>query len=594
MSRRHVLVPLLLGLSLVLAFPACTRHPAASVPPAGTAPAEPAEAPSTAAAQTSPEGTSVQILDYDISCEIDPPRHGLTATATVEWEAVEETPRLVFDLRPTLEIGSLKIGDGGDLAYERDTEGTVTVALPAPLAAGEKATMTIAYGGEINGPRGGSNSQRVWDYIGDEGTYVRFEAGWYPQIAGDSATADISITVPAGWSAVSTGELVSSEGNVFHWRTDIAAMGLSFAAAVYTLTDERAGDTPMLCYTFTEHAGRAGEFITECSGILALYEQLYGPYPFPKFAIAEIPDLYGGGHGDQSFIMLQEKSFRDPFDGEFVAHEMAHNWWGCLLMCTESEFMQEGFATYSQALYLEHSGGKAALRKAMKSQAEAVLISSTDPGTEKSCFASDSGPLLYEKGAWILHMLRGLLGDERWFAAVKAFATGNAGSVVTCAQLQDAFAAAYGEPLDWFFDQWLYGKGVPWVRAQVLSSRPGTAKVRLSQHLVLGEGEAEAGETWQTEPCSFRLPVDLAINHAGGTVRETVWLTQPYEEFDVSVQGEVTALTIDPDGRLLCHSKGLVGELDEEMADLHKDLDREMQDLEKELERELRDIGRTR
>ncbi|HCU34883.1 MAG TPA: hypothetical protein DGT21_05330 [Armatimonadetes bacterium] len=77
-------------------------------------------------------------------------------------------------------------------------------------------------------------------------------------------------------------------------------------------------------------------------------------------------------------------------------------------------------------------------------------------------------------------------------------------------------------------------------------------------------------------------------------MRETVWLTQPYEEFDVSVQGEVTALTIDPDGRLLCHSKGLVGELDEEMADLYKDLDREMQDLEKELERELRDIGRTR
>ncbi len=288
--------------------------------------------------------------------------------------------------------------------------------------------------------------------------------------------------------------------------------------------------------------------------------------------------------------MLQERSFRDPLDGEFLAHEMAHNWWGSLLLCTESEFMQEGFATYSQALYREHTGGQAALQQAMKAQAETVLINSLDPGKEQSCYESDSGPLLYEKGSWILHMLRGLIGDDKWFATVKAFATEHAGQIVTCAQLQEAFEQVHGDALDWFFKQWLYGKGVPWVRAHIVSREPGAVTIKLTQRLVAGEGRAAAGETWKTRPCSFRLPVDVALEHAGGTVRQTVWLTQPDQETKISVPGAVTALALDPDCRLLCHSKGLVGELDEEMGDLQKNLDREMRDLDKGLERDLKDL----
>ena len=593
MLRHGAPVLPLLILAVVCVVPGCARRAAPPGPatPGATSSAEPLSVSPAPAAQVPPSEAPVQVLDYDISCELAPAAHRLSAQARVQWEAVREVSSLQFDLRPDLKITSLKVGDSGELAYDRNQEGAVTVSLPRPLATGKQATMALSYAGEINGPRGGASKQRVWDYIGEEGTYVRFEAGWYPQVTGDSATADISIKVPAGWSAVASGKLVSSRDQTFHWRTDIPAMGLSFTAAKYVVADGQAGHIPLQCYTFPAHAKRAPEYLKRCGEILALYERLYGPYPFPKFALAEIPDLYGGGHGDQSFVMLQEKSFREPFDGEFVAHEMAHNWWGSLLMCTESEFMQEGFATYSQALYREEAGGKAALRQAMKAQAEAVLIHSMDPDREKSCYESDSGPLLYEKGAWILHMLRGLLGDDKWFAAIKSFASDNAGKIVTCAQLQHAFEKAQGESLDWFFKQWLYGKGVPWVRAQVVSGEGGKVTVKLTQRLVVGEGKAATGETWQTKLCSFRLPVDLLLKHTGGAVRQTVWLTQPDQEAQVAAPGRVTGLTIDPDGWLLCHSKGLVGELDQDTQELEKELEREMKDLDKELERELKDVG---
>lgn len=585
MSCRRVRVVLLaLALTPLLAG-ACSRKPPPPSVELAAGRASGAPGASSTPEQVAPEGASAQILNYDLQAEILPGKHYLKAIAQVDWEVLQPIERLEFRLRPNLAIKSLTGQDGQALQYDRDKEGAMSVRLPQRLEPGAKPMLRLAYEGEIYGPRGGGKGQRLWDYIGKEGTYVRFEAEWYPQVSGDTATADLKITAPADWMVVSSGELVNVDEQTWHWRVAFPAVGLSFTAAPYTLTESKAGRVPLRCYTFAAHASRAQEFLEKCGQMIEFYEKIYGPYPFPKFAIAEIPDLYGGGHGDQSFIMLQEKTFREPFDDEFVAHELAHNWWGSLLFCTESEFPIEGFATYSQALWREDRGGKPALREAMKKQAEAVLIASLDPGKEKSCFASDNGPLLYEKGAWVLHMSRRLLGDEAWFRALRKFAVDNAGRVFTVAQLRQALEAGYGHSLTKFFQQWVYGTGVPWVKGAVVSSGGGKAKVRLTQAFVTGEGNAESGETWKTSPSRFELLVDLLLRHAGGETRESVWLTEPSQDFEIAVSGKPTGLVLDPEEWLLDHSKGLAGELDQEMQDLQKQL-------EKEIGEELKDLPR--
>ncbi len=585
MSRCQVRVILLVLTLAPMLAGACGRKS----PPPTTEPAtgRTAVAPVRSAVpqQVAPQGASAQILNYDLQAEILPDRHYLRATAEIEWEVLKPIERLEFRLRPNLAIRRLVSADGQPLKYDRDKEGAVSARLLQRLEAGTKPTLTLEYEGEIYGPRGGGKGQRLWDYIGKEGTYVRFESEWYPQIPGDTATADLKITAPEDWKVVSPGELATVDERTWHWRVGFPAAGLSFTAAPYTLAESQAGRVALQCYTFAAHAARAQEFLEKCGRMIKFYEGLYGPYPFPKFAIAEIPDLYGGGHGDQSFIMLQEKTFREPFDDEFVAHELAHNWWGSLLFCTESEFPIEGFATYSQALWREHKGGRQALREAMKKQAEAVLVASLNPNKEKSCYASDNGPLLYEKGAWILHMSRRLLGDEAWFRAVRKFATDNAGRVFTVAQLRQALEAGYGHSLTKFFQQWVYGTGVPWVKGAVVSTGGGKAKVRLTQAFVTGEGKAESGETWRTSPSRFELPIDLLLRHSGGERRESVWLTEPSQDFEIALPGQPTGLVIDPDEWLLDHSKGLAGELDQEMQDLQKELEKELGEELKELPR---------
>ena len=578
MKRRLLWCCLVLMLQALVWQCGCTRSASQGMPPAppavGAAPA-PAANPAPA-----PPSATAQITHYDLTAGIEPAQHLLKATARVDWEVVGRADRLRFRLRPDLKLTALAL-DGVQLQYSRDREGEVTVPLPRSAEPGAKLSLTATYGGPINGPRGGANNQRVWDYIGPEGTYVRFEAEWYPVVPGDVATADLHLTVPGGWTAVTCGELQRQEGRTFHYQVAQPAAGLSFTAAPYEVTEGQAGAVPVRCYTFPQHRQRAGNFVAGCTRILKLYERLYGPYPYPKFAIAEIPDLYGGGHGDQSFIMLQERTFAEPFNAEFVAHEMAHNWWGNLVSCTDTEFLAEGFAEYSQALWREEQEGKRGLQAAMKEQAQAVLLASMEPTKEKSCYASDSGPFLYEKGSWILHMLRRLLGDEKWFATVKGFAVQHAGQVVTCRQLEQAFSEAYGQPLDWFIQQWLYGKGVPWVKGEVRGATGGRATVTLTQCLITGTGDADPGSAsaaWKTKPSRFRLLVDVAVQCEGAReVRQEVWMDEPTCQVTVRVPDRPTGVVVDPDCWLLEQGKGLAGELDAELGNLDEGLQRELQ-----------------
>lgn len=517
--------------------------------------------------------SSAHIEHYIIDAEIKPETHTLKARVGVKWRAEAAVSELSFDLRPDLVLVDLRLGEDQTLRYSRDRDGRVTVPLPGPLAAGETTALQMMYAGEINGPRGGASGQRVWDYIGPEGTYVRFEAGWYPQSGSDRATAEICIRPPKGWQVVCSGN-PSVEHGATWWEVKQPAAGLSFTAGPYKVTEGKAGETPVICYTFGQHAARAEEFIEGARKLLEVFTRIYGPYPFGAFRIAEIPDLYGGGHGDQGFVMLQSRTFEQPFDAEFVGHEMAHNWWGSWVTCPESEFLAEGFATYSQALYREATDGREGLREAMKRQAEAVLMASGGPD-EKSCFTSDSGPLLYEKGAWILHMLRRQVGDEFWFKTVRGLVDNYGGQELYCGQFQGIFEQGSDQDLDWFFDQWLYGTGVPWVRGSIEEAGEGKAVVKLRQDRVVDQGEDE-GQV-QTEPCSMALLVDVQVKCADGkSLRKALWLRKPTAQYTLEVPGPVEALVVDPNCWLLDHSKGLVGELDRELGGLEEDLQREL------------------
>lgn len=565
-------------LLLVLLLPVlggrCARQaaPLAPSPPLSAPTPAVSSTPGEAPPQTPPPGAAAQVLNYELQAEITPAKHYLAAVALMHWHVHRATSQLTFNLRPNLQITSLTIDDGRPLAFDRAGEGALSVSLGTTLEPGAQPVLRVEYEGEIYGPRAGRRGERLLDYLGKEGTYVRHEAQWYPQVLGDTATADVTLTVPPDWVAVTSGQLVDVGEQSWHWRTDIPVAGLSFAAGEYVLTEAQAGRVPLRCYAFARHAGQAPELLDKFGKMLSFFEKRYGPYPFPQVSVVEIPDLYGGGYGAPSLLMLPEQAYRDSFDEEFAARELARNWWGTWLQCSESRFPVEGFVTYSPALWQEHQGGAPALQATMQRQAEAVLRASLAARDEKSCFAADDGPLLQEKGAWILHMSRRQLGDDAWFRAVRRFAVAYGGREFTVADLREALETEGGRSLVRFFQQWVYGRGVPWVRGAVVTGETGRPKLRLSQVYVAEERETEAA--WRTAPSSFELPVEVLLRHGARESRQVCRLTRPVEDFTLSVTEKITGVVVDPDGWLLEHSKGPVGDWEAEVSKLNEELDR--------------------
>jgi aminopeptidase N len=283
------------------------------------------------------------------------------------------------------------------------------------------------------------------------------------------------------------------------------------------------------------------------------------PYPWAKYAQVVVLDFIWGGMENTSATTLYEGVLEGDQDG-LIVHELAHQWFGDLVTCrTWSEiWLNEGFATYVEHLWAEHTGGADAMAEEMLGAAADAIEESdtryarpivTDCYTHPDdMFDSHS----YPKGAWVLHMLRGLVGDDAWWRGVNLYLKRHAHGNVVTDDLRRAMEEAGGRKLDAFFDQWLHKAGIPEL---TVSHRwePGTLQVSIEQT-----------HRRREDIPLFAMPVEVVVD---GTAH-AVWIRG--ERTDVILPaGRVPALVeVDPRGRLLARivwkkeSKELVAQLE--------------------------------
>ncbi len=231
-----------------------------------------------------------------------------------------------------------------------------------------------------------------------------------------------------------------------------------------------------------------------------------------------------------------------------VAHETVHQWFGDAV--TEADWnhlwLSEGFAEYFDAVFFEfhgglHGRGPAELARQMRTRAAAVR--ELEAAAPEAIYQPDVGPgeyaeLLdaesYEKGAWVLHMLRRLIGDEAFFAGVRDYyATLRDGTAWT-ADFARVMEEASGRPLGWFFEQWVVRPGMPVLAASVVEEG-GRRSLRIEQ--------LQSGEP-------YRLAVEVELRTGGEALRRTVEMEGRSAEVPIDVDGPME-LTLDPDGWLL-------------------------------------------
>jgi aminopeptidase N len=279
--------------------------------------------------------------------------------------------------------------------------------------------------------------------------------------------------------------------------------------------------------------------------MLEYYSGLVAPYPYEKLAHVQSSTRFGGME-NATTIFYSEDPIANGRDIEgTVAHETAHQWFGNAV--TPSDWphlwLSEGFATYFGMLFFEHADGVGKFREEMERDRLQVVRSAevARPVIDQS--ETDLFKLLnvnnYQKGAWVLHMLRGLVGDDAFFAGVREYYRQHEHRTATTTDFRTAIERAAGRDLGWFFDQWLSRPGFP--RLRVTSQWDAAARAV----------DITIEQTQSTSWPTFRLPLTIDVDADGGTVRRAVDMDERRETVRVPLTGAPGRITLDPDGWLL-------------------------------------------
>lgn len=299
---------------------------------------------------------------------------------------------------------------------------------------------------------------------------------WWPckDMPDDKATISIDVTVPSTLVAVSNGSLINTirrrETTTYQWETKYptATYLVNITAGKYRQwSDNYVGidgkRMKVYYYVFPEDLAKAKVDFENTTSIIGFFARRFGEYPFidEKFGYIEVTGNLT--MENQTICTIEDRLITGDRQYELTfVHEIAHHWWGNLITLAnwQHTWLNEGFATYAEALYIEETRGRAAYHKHMNSlmSVRTGYYAGSVIGRSDTSFWDSFSHRVYNKGAIVLHMLRGVMGDEQFFTAMKSYIE-NPALRYANARTEDFIAEcelAYGKSLKWFFDQWVY------------------------------------------------------------------------------------------------------------------------------------------
>ena len=531
-------------------------------------------APVAAAQPVRPYRPAVDVLDYEFALSLPDSGAALDAQATVRFVRAAPTDTLVLDLIG-LRVRDVRV-DGRAARFARDSA-TVRVALPRARAAGgagDTLTAVVRYDGE---PRDGlivsRDSAGRWLAFGDN--WPDRARHWLATVdhPSDKATVTWVVTAPSSRTVVANGELVDERDapaavrkdgggaprRVTRWRTTRPIPTYLMVIAAAPLVRVDLGETacglgevrrcvPQSVYVAPEVRDFAPGPFAQAEEIVRFFATLVAPFPYEKLAHLQSSTRFGGME-NAGAIFYSDRAFRRRTLGVgLVAHETAHQWFGDA--ATEREWahlwLSEGFATYWAALYARRAEGDSAFRDQMRDIRARVVespVSAARPviDTAETTYMRLLNTNSYQKGGWVLHMLRSTLGDSAFFGGVRAYYLAHRHSTAVTDDLRRALETASGRELGWFFDQWLRRPGFPELTTRWRhDAATGRVLLTVTQGARFG---------------AYRFPLAVAVEDADGRWHRT--------RVEVPAEREVTlplavplsapprAVRLDPDVELL-------------------------------------------
>jgi len=421
------------------------------------------------------------VRHYDLDVHIEPAEQRIEGTNTVSVEILQPIDFFEINLDNRLEVVSVKSA-GVSCAF-RHADNVIAVELRERWMVGEQHQVTIVYGGQ---PKVALRPPWIDGFVWSEtpsgapwiGVTGQLDVGdsWWPCKDHPSDEPedgmDIALTVPAGLVGLSNGkqvdEVENEDGTVTtSWRVSYPINNylVTVNIAPYVPIEERYHgidgtlDEPLVFWAVPEYETYARTMWRQMPHILEVLGRRFGEYPFfdDKFTVAHAP-YYGMEH---QTVVAYGALFTDNDFGfdDLLLHEVAHEWWGNKITVSDwADFwIQEGFATYAEAIYVLDTLGESRYLDYMARLRQRIDgLHPVVRGHDLTASQAYSGDI-YFKGAWVLHSLRWLLGDEDFFRVVWRFAndSDSAYGLVSSRDLARLVFEVSGLELDWFWKRYL-------------------------------------------------------------------------------------------------------------------------------------------
>jgi aminopeptidase N len=481
---------------------------------------------------------------YDLTMDLNPTTNTLTGTGLTSV-TVTGGPMLTLDLNldSGMTVSACRVG-GASTTFSH-VSNIVTVNLDRSYVIGETVTVEVDYSGDPAGSYFGwssyGGSDMIWTLSEPYGARE-----WWPckDLNTDKAdSVDVRVTVPDHLIVASNGLLLSDIDNgatrTFHWKTRYALVPYLVSLAIHpyeqfsTWYTPLGGGDPMEIqhFVYADQLSSALTAYDSTDEMIGVFANAFGEYPFVEEKYGHASFTWGGGMEHQTITSM------GGLWEDVISHELGHQWWGDMITCSDFShiWLNEGFATWCEAYWKEQTAGVSTYKAYMDGAAYygGGTIYVTDVNNIGAIFNSN---LSYNKGSWIVHMLRGVLGDTDFFAGLAAYQVQYGYASATTEQFRDVLEGVSGMDLDAFFQQWIYGEYFP-VYAPTWVQNGGTLELQIDQTHV------NAGV--------FTMPIDVQIVTDTGTFDTVVQNNQASQMFNIPVTGIVQSVTIDPDDWIL-------------------------------------------
>jgi aminopeptidase N len=502
---------------------------------------------STLSAQQKP---TISVTGYTINAQLSPADHKLSATAQVTFTALDNTDTAIFELHGALKVEKVTTTANLPLSGERGPNATVIVTPTTPLVKGQQYTYIFTYDGMLEGDAGSPVEGLKLAQVGDPTSYLLYAGRWFPMVGymTNRFTADIHITMPAGYRVIGSGPTTSGpaaggDQHNFHWGkpgfpgTIIAG---KFEAPVSAAANIHV-------YTTEAHKQSAQDYGQTALREFAFFTSNFGVPESTQLNVVELPNDTVPAAWAPEIAAVAGSRIGNKNDFRLLSNTIAHQWWGSQISpaTLNDAWITNGMSRYGELMFLEDTAGRSAVNAAIQDVSSGALAYDTIPLTNAGrldAFSPQFQSMTLEKGALVYHMLRWEVGQDSFLKILRATISQFTDKSIKTTDFEKLAEAQSQQQLTAFFAQWLYGTGAPQFNNKYAVYRLGNNK-----------GFRTIGEI-QQDLDLFNMPVELRIETDGKTEIRRVDVVGSDSQFVVDTFGRPRHITIDPDNWILKNS----------------------------------------